>query len=168
MLGGGDCSPPGGMRCVLFGAESAHWGRVELPSDYSLHVMHLSSRRAETCPQLRVRSELWVQGGRGLYSRFLCRAPGADGVGFAAVVSLGFSVREFGKSGGGKYDYGGCGLSGRRRDERLAAHSGRAYSFVVALLLLGEIQPNEERVLKQLVARHLPNRFNPAIWKQAL
>jgi len=40
--------------------------------------------------------------------------------------------------------------------------------YVAALLLLGEIQPNEKRVLKQLAAQHLPGRLIPANWKQTL
>lgn len=40
--------------------------------------------------------------------------------------------------------------------------------YAVALLVLGEIQPNEKKALKQLAARHLPGRITPASWKQML
>jgi len=40
--------------------------------------------------------------------------------------------------------------------------------YAVALLLLGEIQPNEKRALKQLGVRRLPGCITPTSWKQLL
>lgn len=41
-----------------------------------------------------------------------------------------------------------------------------ALLYFSLLFLLGEIQPNEKRALKELFARHLPGRFTPASWKK--
>jgi len=41
-----------------------------------------------------------------------------------------------------------------------------ALLYFSLLFLLREIQPNERRALKQLIARHLPGRFTPASWKK--
>jgi len=41
-----------------------------------------------------------------------------------------------------------------------------AVLYFALLLLLGEIQPNEKRALKQFIARHLPGRFTPVSWKK--
>ena len=41
-----------------------------------------------------------------------------------------------------------------------------ALLYFSLLFLLGEIQPNEKKALKQLIARHLPGRFTPASWKK--
>jgi len=37
--------------------------------------------------------------------------------------------------------------------------------YAVVLFLLGEIQLNEKRVMKELLARYLPRRLNPSSWK---
>jgi len=60
----------------------------------------------------------------------------------------------------------GKAISGSQVINLIVAIASGVLLYAIVLLLLGEIQPNEKRALKQLVASHLPDRFTRASWKK--